>query len=1169
MRNHLNLLFIAFLLGIITAPAAWGEVFINEIMKDPNAVSDSNGEWFELYNDAPSAVNVNGWTISDNGGESHVINNAGPLLIPTNGYLVLCRNSNSAANGGVICAYQYSGFTLGNAGDEIILRDGVTEIDRVEYNNRFFPNLIGVSMEFSQVKTPFVISNDDGDRWGVALTTFGAGDRGTPGTQNNRPPVFTSTPITQINEDSQYSYTVTATDPENNPVTFGSQSLPSWLTFNPTTRVLSGTPTNSEVGTTILLAITASDGGAPAARQKFSVTVINTNDPPVAQNALAITNEDTAVTVILQYTDPDVGDRAETATVTNVTNGSITAPASCTNGVCTVGLTPSANSNSAMSTQFTVNDGEANSNSAVITVNVNAVNDAPVIATVPPPAQAVEGVPFTGLLVAATDVDNTQAQLAISSTGSSLPSWLTVDPNNPLRFRGTPRQTDVGASRFPVRVTDGQDLSAPANLSITVLPALAINNVRLNQNAVTAGGNSQPVQPQQQISLAFNVINNLPHLITGITAQVSSPSGFTAQTQTPVNLAAGASQSITLTGAVHFTTLQGTYPVQIQIQGRDFIDNRRTYSDAFAFNLMVQQNPADVAITNIILADPNGITCKPSTNLIAELTNRGSNTENDVVVSVRGGNGLNLSLPSATISSNAQQTFTFVIPAGNLSNGPNQLTVTASYRSNSQQATQTTTIAKGPCIQSAEPATPNVVVGLGVSKQFRAILVDAAFINNLRWFVDNVEVAAAAGRDIFTFQQNMAGMYTVKAVMPGEERVWQVRVTDRPAATNLQTNIPPTGTINNRTNFNLQVENNFGKILFTDGINLDALVTADLLNLDNLITISDGIASVNSATNPFTGERAAITLKRAFTNPVIQVANGFNAQSGFADCPATRCMLVRNANGEFVFNVTGFSTYRVVAVQPADLQLPAEAVFDNAVRGQDANLNVTVKNVGTTERLTNIQIQFMNVDSRFSAQITNAPVNLNAGEQATIGLKVSVPSNQAAGKRIIGDIQVTAANSTGTPLSKTMPLFVKTQSFLSIKSIEINGKTSGDLQFEEENEIKVELENKYTKDIDDVSVTVEILDVDGEDLEKESDEFDLNKGDEEEVTLIFDLRGEDLEEEKYKVRVKVQGEADDGTEHEDEQEITIKVDRENHNIIITRTSLGASTFQRNEFTSYH
>ena len=63
------------------------------------------------------------------------------------------------------------------------------------------------------------------------------------------------------------------------------------------------------------------------------------------------------------------------------------------------------------------------------------------------------------------------------------------------------------------------------------------------------------------------------------------------------------------------------------------------------------------------------------------------------------------------------------------------------------------------------------------------------------------------------------------------------------------------------------------------------------------------------------------------------------------------------------------------------------------------------------------------------------------------------------------------------------------------------------------------------------------------------------------MTLIFDLRGEDLEEEKYKVRVKVQGEADDGTEHEDEQEITIKVDRENHNIIITRTSLGASTLQ--------
>ena len=37
--------------------------------------------------------------------------------------------------------------------------------------------------------------------------------------------------------------------------------------------------------------------------------------------------------------------------------------------------------------------------------------------------------------------------------------------------------------------------------------------------------------------------------------------------------------------------------------------------------------------------------------------------------------------------------------------------------------------------------------------------------------------------------------------------------------------------------------------------------------------------------------------------------------------------------------------------------------------------------------------------------------------------------------------------------------------------------------------------------MDEVIVTVTILDVDGDDLEEEADEFDLNEGDDEKVTL--------------------------------------------------------------------
>ena len=65
----------------VTAPV----VVINEIMNNPSAVSDSNGEWFEIFNPTAAAIDIDGWTIRDNGSDSFVIDNGGPLLVPAGG----------------------------------------------------------------------------------------------------------------------------------------------------------------------------------------------------------------------------------------------------------------------------------------------------------------------------------------------------------------------------------------------------------------------------------------------------------------------------------------------------------------------------------------------------------------------------------------------------------------------------------------------------------------------------------------------------------------------------------------------------------------------------------------------------------------------------------------------------------------------------------------------------------------------------------------------------------------------------------------------------------------------------------------------------------------------------------------------------------------------------
>lgn len=178
------------------ATAGFGQILITEFIQNPRAVSDSNGEWFELYNPGSTAVNINGWKLADDDGLTvdHTINNGGPLTIAAKGYLVLGINSNSATNGGVTVDYQYSSFFLGNGSDKIILLNASNAVqDRVDYDNgATFPDANGASAALKGAKgTPgvdpsgTVLPNNIGANWCVSTATYGSGDKGTPGAENS------------------------------------------------------------------------------------------------------------------------------------------------------------------------------------------------------------------------------------------------------------------------------------------------------------------------------------------------------------------------------------------------------------------------------------------------------------------------------------------------------------------------------------------------------------------------------------------------------------------------------------------------------------------------------------------------------------------------------------------------------------------------------------------------------------------------------------------------------------------------------------------------------------------------------------------------------------------------------------------------------------------------
>lgn len=163
-----------------TTPSSPGDVIITEIMQNPTAVSDNDGEFFEIYNTTGSTIDLDGWVIKDKDSESHTIDNGGPLNINSGEYLVLGRNLDTATNGGVNVAYQYSSFFLGNSSDEVILEDNGVTIDSVAYDNgSTFPDPSGASMELTDI----LLDNNVGTNWLTATSAWigSAGDFGTPG----------------------------------------------------------------------------------------------------------------------------------------------------------------------------------------------------------------------------------------------------------------------------------------------------------------------------------------------------------------------------------------------------------------------------------------------------------------------------------------------------------------------------------------------------------------------------------------------------------------------------------------------------------------------------------------------------------------------------------------------------------------------------------------------------------------------------------------------------------------------------------------------------------------------------------------------------------------------------------------------------------------------------
>ena len=158
-----------------------GSLIVTEIMKDPDAVDDSDGEWFEVFNASGLDVNLRGVEFADLGNDGFTVDE--DIWVLAGGHAVLAAYLDPADNGGFDPDYEYTDFALSNSDDEIVVTFDGVELDRVVYDDPDWPDVAGVAMSLLLTHYDDVL-NDDPQSWCGAVGAYGDGDLGTPGADN-------------------------------------------------------------------------------------------------------------------------------------------------------------------------------------------------------------------------------------------------------------------------------------------------------------------------------------------------------------------------------------------------------------------------------------------------------------------------------------------------------------------------------------------------------------------------------------------------------------------------------------------------------------------------------------------------------------------------------------------------------------------------------------------------------------------------------------------------------------------------------------------------------------------------------------------------------------------------------------------------------------------------
>ncbi|MBO2643414.1 fibronectin type III domain-containing protein [Shewanella algae] len=347
---------------------------------------------------------------------------------------------------------------------------------------------------------------------------------------DNKAPSISGTPAGSVDQDSYYSFIPTATDPDQDPLTFSISNKPAWASFNTASGELSGTPLREHVGVSDNIIIRVSDGALSTDLAPFSVEVKAVNQAPQANHdriTQAFSQENSyLLDVLANDSDPD----DDPLTIVDI---------SASLGTATVQgdklqLTVPENFNGQVRLSYSITDGEFY-DSAKVSFSIEGSNpEAPVI-NIPADVTANATGLFTRVnlgRVGAIDSDDNPIPVSL------LNGFPFFAPGQHLAYWKT---------------TDGKGVSATASQLVTVYPRInlgaskTVANFTRVQVPVLLNGSAPEYPMEIRYSVSGDAIAGQDHDLASGSLLLSQGMSTSLEFNVFADLSAGQQKSLTIT----------------------------------------------------------------------------------------------------------------------------------------------------------------------------------------------------------------------------------------------------------------------------------------------------------------------------------------------------------------------------------------------------------------------------------------------------------------------------------------------------------------------------------------------------------------------------------------------------------------------------------------------